>query len=204
MKKKPVKKVKEKKKLREQSGSELKQALIRISGIALLVALLGIIVMMVASQLITDVPLLDAPRKAIARVITPIQDSFATVTDSVVDWLRRVKYRSNLEYEYEELRRKYDEVLDRAMLAGELEYQLQRYADLDDELKRNMNLNGIKANVIGRAPNNYTYVLTIDVGSNQGVRNTWRWWCRALWLYLDDGERSRCWACGFFASARAA
>lgn len=170
-KKQPVKakKGKEKRRLRDQSGSELKQTLIRLFGIGLLVVLLGIIATMVASQLITDMPILQAPRRFIARIVTPVQESFATLTDAVVDYLRKLKYRSNLEYEYEQALIKLDEMTDRAMLADERAYQLQRYADLDDELTRNINLDGIKANVIGRAPNNYTYVLTIDVGRNQGV-----------------------------------
>lgn len=170
-KKQPAKQRKQQKRLRDQRGSELKQAIIRIVGISLVVALLGIIAVMVASQLIKDVPLLEAPRKLVARIITPVQNSFSSVTDAVADYFRKLKYRSNLEYEYEQLRIRLDEAIDRAMLADERARQLQRYADLDDELTRNMNLDGIKANVIGRAPNNYTFVITIDVGRNQGVED---------------------------------
>ena len=168
-KKKPAKQRKQQKRLRDQRGSELKQAIIRIAGIALVVMLLGMIAVMVASQLIRDVPLLEAPRKMVARLITPVQNAFASVTDGVADYLRKLKFRSNLEYEYEQMRIRLDEAIDRAMLADERARQLQRYADLDDELTRNLNLDGIKANVIGRAPNSYTFVITIDVGSNQGV-----------------------------------
>lgn len=168
---KPQKQRKQQKRLRDQRGSELKQAIIRLAGIALVVVLLAMIAVMVASQLIKDVPILEAPRRLVARIITPIQNAFGSVTDGVVDYLRKLKYRSNLEYEYEQMRIRLDEAIDRAMLADERARQLQRYADLDDELTRNLNLDGIKANVIGRAPNNYTFVITIDVGRNQGVED---------------------------------
>lgn len=173
--KKPVNKPEKKKtparKPRER-GSERQHTLIRIAGIGMIIALLVVIVMMVASVFFPTSGLLAKPRQFIARVITPIQSSFSTATDGIVTYLRQLKYRSNLEHEYEQLRIRAAELEDQAMLAESYRHQLEVFADLDDEITRNINLEGIKANVIARDPTNYTYVLTIDVGHNQGVEDS--------------------------------
>ena len=152
------------------SGTERQRAVAKLMGYGTVVLLLVIIVVTIASQFF-DTPLLAAPRRFVARVITPIQNIFSNGTDVVVDYLRALKRRSNLEAEYKALLDQVDDLKDQAMQAGELQRQLLAMADLDDELSRNFNLNGIKANVIGRDTSNYTYTLTIDVGSRQGVEN---------------------------------
>lgn len=153
-----------------QTSAERQRGLIRLLGAGVALLLLAVIGVMVLSQFF-DTPLLKAPREAVARVITPIQNTFASGTDFIVDYLRKLKLRSNLEYEYNLLREKVDELTDQAMLANALQQQLQAYADLDDELARNTNLNGIKANIIGRDTSNYTFTLTLDLGLNQGVED---------------------------------
>lgn len=158
-----------KKRLREQSGSERQHTILRLSGYGLVTALLLVIVMMIAASFFPDLGFLNAPRQLVARLITPIQNGFAGATDGVVNYLRKLKLQDNLMYEYEQLRLKYDEMTDRAMLADELRRQLQEQANISDELGRNPDLNGIQANVIGGDTSNYTMVLTIDVGSDDGV-----------------------------------
>lgn len=152
----------------QRSGQELQRFLSRLLGIFVVVLLLIVIAVMVLSQLF-DTPILQAPRQMVARIITPVQRAFAGGTDFVVDYLRKLKLRSNWEYEYNLLRDQVDELTDQAMLANALQHQLQAYADLNDEVLRNPGLNGIKANIIGRDTSNYSYVITLDVGSNQGV-----------------------------------
>lgn len=159
-----------KKKLKEQSGSERQQTVIRLGSIALVMALLAVIVMMIASQFF-DAAILEPPRKLVAQVITPVQRTFGSATDGLVAYLRKLKLRSNLEYEYEQALIKLEEATDRAMLADEYLRRLQIEADANDEIQRNYNLQGIKANVIGGDTSNYTMTLTIDVGTAQGVQN---------------------------------
>ncbi len=154
-----------------QSSAERQRGLSRLLGAAVALLLLAVIGIMILSQFFKDTPLLNAPREAVARIITPIQNAFATGTDFIVDYLRTLKRRSNLEYEYNLLREKVDELTDQAMLASALQQQLQAYTDLDDELARNTNLNGLKANIIGRDDSNYTFTLTLDVGTKHGVED---------------------------------
>lgn len=143
----------------------------QIVGFAIMLALLVVIVSMIASQFFPDFTFLDAPRQIVARVITPVQRTFAGATDAVVEYLRKLKYRSTLEEEYEKLQEKVDELTDRAMRVEALEYELSQLADLNDEIQNNPRMDGIKANIIARDTSNYTYTLTIDAGSNQGVQN---------------------------------
>ena len=150
------------------SAADRQRGLSRLMGLLTAVVLLLVIVVMVLSQLF-DTPILKAPRELVARVITPIQRTFASGTDFVVDYLRTLKLRSNFEYEYKLLQEKVDELTDKAMLAESLQQQVLAYADLDDEVRRNPGLNGIKADIIGRDTSNYSFVLTLNVGSNDGV-----------------------------------
>jgi rod shape-determining protein MreC len=140
------------------------------TGIAISILLL-VIGSMIASQFF-NIPILDFPRRIIARVVTPIQEAFASGTDGIVGYLRRLKLRSNLEYEYDQLLGKVDDLTDKAMLVDELRNRLQKYEDLDDELVRNTDLQGIRAIVIGRDTTNYFSSFTIDVGSNQGIEES--------------------------------
>lgn len=151
-----------------QTSAERQRGISRLLGLLTALLLLIVIAVMILSQLF-DTPILKVPRQVVARVVTPIQNAFASGTDFIVDYLRTLKLRSNFEYEYNLLRERVDELTDQAMLANALQHQLQAYADLNDEVQRNPGLNGIKANIIGRDTTNYSFVLTLDVGSNAGV-----------------------------------
>lgn len=187
---KKTKKRGEKKKLREQSGGELQRALTRIAGVGIVVALLAVIVMMIAAQFFPEMTFLNAPRQLIARVITPVQRSFSSVTDGVVGYLRRMKLASNIEAEYEKLRVEVEELRDANMRMAQMEYQLQQWADLDDELVRNSELEGVKATIIGRDSSNYTFTLTINVGSDDGIEeNMAVVFSGALVGYIEGVER---------------
>lgn len=153
-----------------QSSADRQRGISRLLGLLTAFLLLAVIGVMVLSQLF-DTPILQAPRAMVARIITPIQNAFANGTDFVVDYLRTLKLRSNWEHEYNLVRDQLDELTDRAMLADELQHQLQAYADLNDEVIRNPGLSGLKANVIGRDTSNYSFVMTLDVGLNHGVQD---------------------------------
>lgn len=159
------------KKQKAAAASGSYQALGRLAGIGIVMALLAVIVMMIASVFFPDVGLLSAPRAWIGRVVTPVQSVFSKATDSVVAYLRTLKIRSNMEFELEKARTMIEELQNQAMLAEHYRRQLEAYADLDDELARNINLDGLKANIIARGGDNFSYTFNIDVGKNQGVDN---------------------------------
>lgn len=158
---------------RKKKNSEQRQPrhLSQIVAAAIILVLLVIIFSMIASQFFPNLAFLDVPRRMVTQVITPVQKTFAGATDVVVDYLRKLKYRSTLEEEYQKLQEKVDDLTDKAMRVEALEYQLAQAADLNDEILRNPKMDGIKANVIGRDTSNYTFTLTIDAGANQGIEN---------------------------------
>lgn len=142
---------------------------ITILSIVVIVALLGVMVIMVASQFVKDVPFLEWPRLTVARLLAPIQKTFATTTDGLVGYLRSMKRQSNLEYEYNKAIEELNEKTDQLMLMDELKRKLAAFEDLDDERSRNLGLDGVKANIIARDASNYGFSLTIDVGKQQGI-----------------------------------
>lgn len=161
-----------KKKKNRKAGREASQAFGRLAGIGIVVSLLVVIVMMIASVFFDDVAFLSAPRDWINRVVTPIQSTFSKATDGVIKYLRALKLRSNLELELEKSREIIEELQNEAMLAKYYQEQADAFADLYDELNRNRPLDGMAANIIARSGDNYNYIFTIDVGSNQGVSDT--------------------------------
>lgn len=153
---------------RARSAAERQRGISRFLGLLSAFLLLAVIGVMILSQMF-DTPILKAPREMVARVITPIQNAFASGTDFVVGYLRTLKLRSNWEYEYNLLRDKVDELTDQAMLVNELRNALQVANDFGDEIDRNRNLDGVMANIIGRDTSNYTFTLTIDKGTDSGI-----------------------------------
>lgn len=158
-------------KKKRRGGERQPRHLSQIAGAVIILVLLVIIFSMIASQFFPNFAFLDVPRRMVTQVITPVQKTFAGATDVVVDYLRKLKYRSTLEEEYQKLQEKVDDLTDKAMRVESLEYQLAQAADLNDEILRNPKMDGIKANVIGRDTSNYTFTLTIDAGKNQGIEN---------------------------------
>jgi rod shape-determining protein MreC len=153
-----------------QNSAERQRGISRLLGLLTAFLLLAVIGVMVLSQLF-DTPILKVPREIVAKVVTPIQNTFASGTDFIVKYLRTLKLRSNWEYEYNLLREKVDELTDQAMMANTYQQQLLAYGDLNDEVLRNPGLNGLKANIIGRDTSNYSFVMTLDVGSSHGVED---------------------------------
>lgn len=138
-----------------------------IGGIMLLVVVIGV---MIVGRFI-DHPLLKMPREMIATAFSPVQDFFSGVTNTVADYFRTLKYRSNLEYEYGQLLIKVEELQDQAMLADAYKAKLDAYNDLYNEMSENEALNPIRADVIGHDDGNYFSVLTLNRGTDDGVGN---------------------------------
>lgn len=127
------------------------------------------VAMMVVSNFVKGVAILDVPRQIVTSAITPVQRLFSGVTDRVVEYLRTLKIRGNLEYEYDQLLIRLDELATEVAVNEELRRTNQALYDLLDEQQRNREMNPVAATVIGTDSNNYFSTLTLDVGSANGV-----------------------------------
>jgi len=139
---------------------------------ALIVIVVVVLLALAASHLfalITGNETLRTPENAVTTVLTPLQTGVAGVVDAIVDYLRMLKLRANLETAYNEIKMENEQLVYQAMLAEELEYRLSVYEDLYDEISVNESLNPLVATVIGRSDGNYFSVFTINKGSNDGV-----------------------------------
>ena len=162
------------KKIRSRKKKNNPEAFHRIRSLIfafVVIVLLSVIGTMVASRLLPEYAILDLPRKAIATVMKPIQDYFSTGTGWLVNYVRRLKLRSNIEYEYEQLYEKYDELLSETMMMNELQQQLNEYRELADEMETHSQFSGVPAKVIATDSTNYFSVLQINVGKKQGVQD---------------------------------
>ena len=137
----------------------------------IVVVLLIVMGFMVASRLLPEYEFLNIPRRAIARVMQPVQTYFSTGTDWFVEYVRRLKLRSNIEYEYEQLYEKYDALLSQNMMVNELQTQLNEYSDLMYEMQTHSQFDGVPAKVISTDSTNYFSTLQINIGSNQGIQD---------------------------------
>ncbi len=139
--------------------------------VLIVIFLLAVISVMVASRLLPEYEILNLPRKTIARVMEPIQTYFSSGTGWVFDYIQRLKLRSNIEYEYEQLYEKYDALLSQNMMVNELQTQLNEYSELMYEMQTHSQFDGIPAKVISTDSTNYFSVLQINVGSDQGIQD---------------------------------
>ena len=158
-----------KKSARSRADEDERRSFVRTIAIVLVCGgLLLTVALMVLSNFISH-PLLALPRKMVSSVITPVQGFFSGITDSVVDYLRTLKIRGNLEYEYEQLRLRVDEDANELAIIEEQRRTITSLYDLLDEQQRNRDMNPVTASVIGHDTANYFSTLTLDVGSKSGV-----------------------------------
>lgn len=167
--KKQKKTGKKKSNKKKTSGGDERESFLRNLMIVVICSVLFIMVAMMVVSNFVNMPLLDAPRRAVTAVITPVQRLFSGVTDRVVEYLRTLKIRGNLEYEYDQLLIRLDELATEVALNEELRRTNQSLYDLLDEQQRNRDMNPVAATVIGTVGNNYFSTLTLDVGSENGV-----------------------------------
>ena len=162
-------KKKSNRKKKKKQQEEDRRSFVRSMMVIVICAVLFIMVaMMVLSNFISH-PLLALPRKMVTTIITPVQSVFTTVTDSVVNYLRTLKIRGNLEYEYEQLTILLDDYANQIAQNEELRRINEELYDLLDEQERNRSMNPVAATVIGTDSGNYFSTLTLDVGSSSGV-----------------------------------
>ena len=155
---------------KRSSDSRLKRILKGVLLTLLVIVLLGLAGTHLLA-LITGNALLAEPENQVARVVTPIQTGFSSVVDWVVDYLYKLKLRSRIELEYNNLKQENEQLIYDAMLVEELQHKLSVYENLYDEISANESMNPLVATVIGRESGNYFSVFTINKGLNDGVED---------------------------------
>lgn len=114
---------------------------------------------------------LVSPEGLLNAVMTPVQSLFSGVTKILSDYMYRVKLRSNIEYEYNQLRAQNDELVLQSLLYRELEAENTRLRALLGEYDARAEMNPTLARVIASESGNYFSTFTIDKGSNDGVES---------------------------------
>jgi len=116
-------------------------------------------------------PFLGLPENVIGTAVTPVQDFFSGITETVFGYFRSLKLRASIEAEYNALRAENEQLVYKAMLAEELQNTLSQYEDLSDEIAANANMRPIVCTVIGKSDSNYFSTLTINKGTADGVED---------------------------------
>lgn len=110
-----------------------------------------------------------SPESFLSRIITPIQGAVSQIGHAISDYLYRVKLRSNIEYEYNQLKAQNDELTLRSILYEELEEENTQLRALLGEYEERSTMNPVLARVIASETGNYFSTFTINKGKNDGV-----------------------------------
>ena len=160
-----------KKSKKKKTPEEERQGFLRIMMIILLCGGLFLMAAVMVLSNFVKLPILAVPQKIVTAVVSPIQSFFSTVTGNVADYLRMLKIRGNIEYEYEQLRAKLDDYATDVAMMEELRREIE---ELNNQLYEQQQpshaaMDPIAASVIGTVGNNYFSTLTLNVGSDNGV-----------------------------------
>lgn len=112
---------------------------------------------------------LVSPEGLFSGIITPVQGIVSQVTQIVSDYLYRVKLRSNIEYEYNQLKAQNDELILRSILYEELEEENTQLRALLGEYEARASMNPLLARVIASETGNYFSTFTINKGRKDGI-----------------------------------
>ncbi|MBQ7657040.1 MAG: rod shape-determining protein MreC [Clostridia bacterium] len=158
-------------KKKKKTLEEERQSFVRLMLIILLCGGLFIIVAVMVVSNFVKLPVLSVPQQLVTSVISPIQSAFSSATDGVVQYLRKLKIRGNLEFEYEQLRAKLDDYATDVAMMEELRRENESLRSLvyEHQQPSHAAMNPVGAQVIGTVGNNYFSTLTLNVGSDNGV-----------------------------------
>ena len=112
---------------------------------------------------------LISPEGLLAKIITPIQGFVSQASQAISNYMYRVKLRSNIEYEYNQLKAQNDELTLRSILYEELEQENTQLRALLGEYESRSTMNPVLARVIASETGNYFSTFTINKGKNDGV-----------------------------------
>ena len=112
---------------------------------------------------------LNSPEGLLAKIITPIQGFVSQASQAISNYMYRVKLRSNIEYEYNQLKAQNDELTLRSILYEELEQENTQLRALLGEYESRSTMNPVLARVIASETGNYFSTFTINKGKNDGV-----------------------------------
>lgn len=110
-----------------------------------------------------------SPESAFARFITPVQSVASQISQAFSGYLYRVKLRSNIEYEYNQLKAENDQLVLRTMLYEELEEENTQLRALLGEYEAREQMDPVLARVIASESGNYFSTFTINKGKKDGV-----------------------------------
>ena len=112
---------------------------------------------------------LVSPEGFFSGVMTPVQGIVSKAEQVFADYLYRVKLRSNIEYEYNQLKAQNDELILRSMLYEELQEENNQLRALLGEYDARAAMNPVLARVIASESGNYFSTFTINKGKKDGV-----------------------------------
>ena len=162
---------KSKKSKKKKTQEEERQGFLRLMMIILLCGGLFLMAAVMVVSNFVKLPILAVPQQIVTAVVSPIQSFFSTITTGVADYLRMLKIRGNIEYEYEQLRVKLDDYATEVAMMDELRRKYEALQEQVNERTGNEQLDPISAQVIGKVGNNYFSTLTLNVGSEDGVKD---------------------------------
>ena len=156
---------------KKKTQEEERRGFLRLMMIILLCGGLFLMAAVMVLSNFVKLPILSVPQKIVTAVVAPIQSFFSSITDNVVEYLRLLKVRGNIEYEYEQLRVKLDEYATDSAMMEELQRENEALQALvyEHQQPSHAAMNPIGARVIGTVGNNYFSTLTLNVGTENGV-----------------------------------
>ncbi|MBP3645215.1 MAG: rod shape-determining protein MreC [Clostridia bacterium] len=133
---------------------------------AIIIILLALMVLTVYSQ---SSGFKLSPEGIFSSLITPLQGVTSSAAQVISDYLYRVKLRSNIEYEYNQLKAQNDELMLKAILYEELEEENTQLRALLGEYEARASMNPVLARVIASESGNYFSTFTINKGKKDGI-----------------------------------
>ncbi len=128
-----------------------------------LIAAMGLTIYMQSSGRTSIVELMTS------FIISPFQRAVSSVTSAVSGYMYRLKLRSNIEYEYNQLKAQNDELILRTILYEELQEENAQLRALLGEYEGKAEMNPVLARVIASETGNYFSTFTLNKGKNDGI-----------------------------------
>lgn len=133
------------------------------------IIILVLLIMMLITAYSQSSGVVDSPEGLLSKLITPVQRFVSQIGQTFSDYLYRIKLRSNIEYEYNQLKAQNDELVLRSILYEELEQENTQLRALLGEYEERASMNPLLARVIASETGNYFSTFTINKGKKDGV-----------------------------------